>query len=251
MVGTPTISTFENTIRELDYHAEVLDLMCCPPDSTMVVHGGGIYGDKEKTINRWIDNYKKLPERVKRRLVLENCEKCFNIEDCLRVSKEIQIPVVFDTHHFDCYALMHPKEIFQEPSYYMKAVCDTWIIRGMKPEFHVSEQREGSKIGAHSDFVEIIPQYLFDIYDDIGIDIDLMVEAKFKEQAIMHLYRKYPQLLGSVKKRKKIVIKKPSSAKKKPSKKIVLIKKPNPNPTPTPTRKIVLINKPSKKDSES
>ena len=45
----------------------------------------------------------ELPENVRKRLVLENCEKNFSIEDCLEVSDKVNIPVVFDTHHFECY----------------------------------------------------------------------------------------------------------------------------------------------------
>ena len=83
-------------------------------DSVMVVHGGGLYGDKEKTKDRWCEQFYKLPENVKRRLVLENCEKCFSIIDCLDVSKKINIPVVFDTHHYECYKILHPDEQFEE-----------------------------------------------------------------------------------------------------------------------------------------
>ncbi len=68
--------------------------MKCPPDSVMVIHGGGIYGDKEKTIKRWISNYHTLPNRVKRRLVLENCEKCFHIKDC---NHKVQIPITYNS----------------------------------------------------------------------------------------------------------------------------------------------------------
>jgi UV damage endonuclease UvdE len=163
VVGSPNETAFQNTVRELDYHAELLDTMCCPPDSVMVVHGGGIYNDKEKTKARWVSNYKTLPERVKRRLVLENCEKCFNIVDCLDIAEQIDIPVVFDTHHFECYQILHPKESFKDPSFYMEQICDTWIRKNLKPKFHVSEQRVGSKTGAHSDLIDKIPQYLLDI----------------------------------------------------------------------------------------
>ena len=50
-------------------------------NSVMVVHGGGIYGDKELTKKRWCKQFYKLPDNVKNRLVLENCEKCFSIKD--------------------------------------------------------------------------------------------------------------------------------------------------------------------------
>ena len=48
VVGTPDLKSFEQTIRDQSYHADVLDLMGCNQNSVMVVHGGGVYGDKEK-----------------------------------------------------------------------------------------------------------------------------------------------------------------------------------------------------------
>lgn len=193
VVGTPNQKTFQQTCCDLKYHADVLDLMGLDNNSVMVVHGGGMYGDKELTKQRWCEQYQRLPENVKKRLVLENCEKSFSIRDCLDVSKKINIPVVFDTHHFECYKLLHPNQTFAEPSVYMPLVLQTWINRGIKPKFHVSEQGSG-RTGHHSDYIEVIPDYLLEIPEKYGMDIDIMIEAKMKEQAIFKLYTKYPFL---------------------------------------------------------
>ena len=81
VVGTPNQKVFEQTCINLKYQADVLDLMGMGVDSVMVVHGGGMYGDKEKTKIRWCEQFHELPENVKKRLVLENCEKSFSIKD--------------------------------------------------------------------------------------------------------------------------------------------------------------------------
>ena len=193
VIGTPTRSVFENTILDLQYHAQVLDLMGLDKNSVMVIHGGGTYKDKEATKIRWCKQYLELPDQIKARLVLENCEKNFSIEDCLEISKEVNIPVVFDTHHFECYKLLHPEESFKPAADYISDILDTWAKRGIKPKFHVSEQGSG-KCGHHSDFIEVIPDYLLEIPEKYGIHIDIMIEAKMKEQAILKLYQKYPQL---------------------------------------------------------
>ena len=193
VVGSPDKKSFEQTIRDLSYHADVLDIIDAGPDSVMVVHGGGVYGDKQKTIDRWCEQYYLLPENVRNRLVLENCERAFSIEDCLEVSKRIDIPVVFDTHHYECYKLIHKDEEFKEPEEYIFDILDSWNSRGIKPKFHVSEQGSG-RIGHHSDYIKIVPQYLLEIPDKYGINIDIMIEAKMKEQAILDLYGKYPFL---------------------------------------------------------
>jgi UV DNA damage endonuclease len=193
VVGSPTEKYFLQTRRDLDYHAQILDRMEMGVNSVMVVHGGGMYGDKEKTKQRWCDNFQRLTEPVKRRLVLENCEKCFSIEDCLWVSKQINIPVVFDTHHFECYKLLHPNEQFNPASYYIPLILETWKRRGIKPKFHVSEQGSG-RCGHHSDYIEVMPDYLMEIPEKYDTEIDIMIEAKMKEQAIFKLYKKYPKL---------------------------------------------------------
>ena len=192
-LGSPNKNVIDNTINDLDYHANVLELMELGEDSVMVIHGGGIYGDKEKTIERWCDNYNKLPIHSKKRLVLENCERNFSIEDCLKVSEKVNIPVVFDTHHYDCYNIIHPYEIFDIPSNYIPKILETWKKRNIKPKFHVSEQGKG-KCGHHSDYIEKIPEYLLEIPDKYNIHIDIMIEAKMKEKAIFKLYDKYPYL---------------------------------------------------------
>ena len=193
VIGTPNEKAFEQTISDLKYHADVLDLMGLGVDSVIVIHGGGIYNDKELTKERWCRQFMLLPENVRKRLVLENCEKCFSVQDCLDVSRVIRIPVVFDTHHYECYKLLHPKEEFEKADYYIPKILETWKKRGIKPKFHVSEQGSG-RTGHHSDFIEVIPEYLLEIPKKYNINIDIMIEAKMKEQSIFKLYEKYPFL---------------------------------------------------------
>ena len=198
VVGTPTEKCFIQTCNDLKYHADVLDLMDLGPNSVMVVHGGGIYGDIEETKKRWCKQFKLLPENVQRRLVIENCEKCFSIQDCLDISEKINIPVVFDTHHFECYKHLHPDVEFKEPEYYIPLILETWEKRDIKPKFHVSEQGSG-RVGHHSDYIKKLPRYLLEIPIKYGVHIDIMIEAKMKERAIFKLYEKYPLLNCKIK----------------------------------------------------
>jgi len=184
VVATPDEDKFQNTIRDLDWHAEMLDRMGCDQHSVMVVHGGGTYGDKELTKKRWIEQFHRLPERVRRRLVLENCEKNFSVEDCLDISDAVKVPVVFDTHHYDCYGHFHRDETLLPARAYMPRVLETWHRRGIRPKFHISQQRIGGPVGAHSDYIDKIPDYLLELNN-----IDIMVEAKMKEQAVFKLRR--------------------------------------------------------------
>ena len=195
VIGTNDPKKLQQTINDLEYHADVLNLIGVDKDGVMVVHGGGTYGDKKATIDRWCENYEKLPEKIKYRLVLENCEKSFSIKDCLEISDRVNIPVVLDTHHYECYKHYHPEEIenIKPASEYISHILETWKRRDKKPKFHVSEQGAG-QVGHHSDFIEVIPEYLLEIPEKYGVHIDIMIEAKLKEQAIFKLYQKYPQL---------------------------------------------------------
>ena len=192
VLGTPREKALKQTILDLQYHADVLDLMEMGKDSVMVIHGGGVYDDMVATKERWIKNYNDLPKNIKNRLVLENCEKSYSIIDCLEISDRCGVPVVFDTHHFECYKLLHPDVEFEDASYYIPLILETWKRKGIKPKFHVSEQGDG-KIGKHSDYIEILPEYLLEIPEKYGVHIDIMIEAKMKELSIEKLYEKYPQ----------------------------------------------------------
>jgi UV DNA damage endonuclease len=192
-VGAKDEKVFQKTIEDLVHHAEILDAMGIDENGVLIVHGGGTYGDKKKTIKRWIEQYFLLPECVRKRLVIEHCERCYSVYDCLEISQQVSdkggdLPVVFDTHHFSCYARLHPDEDTGRASEAVKRVIATWGKR--KPVFHISNQGEG-KIGHHSDYIDHFPKYLFDLAQS-GVKFDLEVEAKAKEAAIFKLYEMYP-----------------------------------------------------------
>ena len=103
ILSTPSEDVFQNTYGDLKWHADFMDVCGLDQDNVMVIHGGGVYGDKKSALERFIKNFNRLPENVQRRLVIENCEKCYNVEDVLYISDITGCPVIFDTHHFDCY----------------------------------------------------------------------------------------------------------------------------------------------------
>ena len=188
-VGAKDEEVFLKTIVDLKWQAKVLEMLGTD-NAVMVVHGGGMYGNKAATIERWKTNYHRLPEVVKRYLVLENCEKCYSVEDLLPICQACNIPLVYDTHHYTCYTILHPDEQQRPIEELIPAVLETWKRKGIKPKFHISEQGAG-RCGHHSDYIETIPQHVIDIPKKMGISMDLMIEAKMKEQAILRLYKKY------------------------------------------------------------
>jgi len=192
-IASPTQEVFESTCLDLSLHAKQFDYMKMDKHSVMVIHGGGMYNNKGETLDRWRQQFQKLPEHVKPRIVLENCEKCYCIEDILPVCQSLGIPCVYDTHHYTCYSQLHPNETQQEIEVLIPKILDTWRVRCIKPKFHISEQGKG-RVGHHSDYVEVIPEHLLEIPDKYNTPIDIMIEAKKKELAIFRLYEKYDYL---------------------------------------------------------
>lgn len=162
----------QNSLREIDYHSEILDLMECKEDSVIVLHGGS----KQKgALDRFEKNFYRLSDSSQKRLVLENCEMCFKVEDLLPVCHKLNIPLVLDYHHFN---LNNDIEL----EFLMKYIIMTWKRRNIRPKFHLSESEEccGTSLASrrkHSNIVYNLPKLLPD-------NIDLMIEAKMKEKSI-------------------------------------------------------------------
>jgi UV DNA damage endonuclease len=192
-IGAKDRNVFKNTIKDLKMHADMLDAMGMDKDSVLCIHGGGVYGNIQETKARWIKQFEELPENVKRRIAIENCERCYSIIECLEIAESCQIPLIFDCHHYDCFNSIKKKNIKIEE--YMDRIVSTWKKREIRPLFHISQQRPDSRIGAHSDFIDKLPKYYLDFPSKYG-DVDIEIEAKMKEQAILRLYKIYPFLLG-------------------------------------------------------
>ncbi|KAG2342802.1 UV-endonuclease UvdE [Suillus weaverae] len=183
-LGSPRDSVVKASIRELEYHAQMLNLMGIGPDGVMIIHGGGVYGDKEAALDRIRKTVKEdLPKDVRDRLVLENDELCYNAADLLPICEELDIPLVFDYHH----DVLNPSPDLT-PSEIIARTNVIFARRGIKPKQHLSEPRKGAvtvmERRAHADRCQSLPEALPD-------DMDLMIEAKDKEQAVLHLYRLY------------------------------------------------------------
>ncbi|CAO1635041.1 unnamed protein product [Parajaminaea phylloscopi] len=182
-LGSPNEAVVKASIRELEVHAAVLDLMGMDQDSVMIIHGGGVYQDRPATLERMKATLRsRLPDFVRNRLVLENDEISWSAEELLPVCRELNIPMVFDFHH----DMLRPSKA--SPRELMPELLGLFKQRGIRPKFHLSHPRPGSRNlrerRAHSDRCGTLPL-------DLPPDADLMIEAKDKEQAVFELYRVY------------------------------------------------------------
>lgn len=162
-------------IKELEYHARLLDSLGVDSSNKIILHIGGGYGDKNTAINRFIDNFKRLPSSVKNRLVIENDGKIFNIEDLLFVSSQINIPVIFDNLHHEC-----NNEIDVPIKEIMKKVAKTWQEKDGNVKVHYSQQNPHKQVGAHS--TTIVVKNFLEYYEEVKeFNPDVMLEVKDKD----------------------------------------------------------------------
>ena len=96
-------ATLANTIKDLEIHSEVFDLMSLPATHwhKINIHVGGAYGDKDETLKRFAQNFKLLYANLRGRLSVENDDKpgLFTVNDLLPLHETIGIPIVFDYFH--------------------------------------------------------------------------------------------------------------------------------------------------------
>ncbi|KAI0649749.1 UV-endonuclease UvdE [Trametes meyenii] len=182
-LGSPRDVVVDAAIRDLDYHCQMFRLMGADQDSVMIIHMGGMFGDKQATIERFKDVYRtRLTDEIRARLVLENDEMCYNPDDLLPVCEQLGIPLVFDYHHNWIYPSVLPLPEL------IARVNAIWHRKGIKPKQHLSSPCPGAETvmekRKHADRCYELPPELPD-------DMDLMIEAKDKEQAVFHLYRIY------------------------------------------------------------
>ena len=168
----------KNSFKDLVYHSNIFNLMGV--DGDILLHVGGVYDDKNAAMKRFIRSFKKLPIRVQNRLVIENDDKSYNINDVLIISKYTGIPVVLDIHHqycTDCSMDVNLDRIFS-----------TWNNRGRSPKIHLSSPRSDDKFRSHADFIdyEYYKDFMYKLHS-IGYNVDIMVEAKQKDLAVIQL----------------------------------------------------------------
>lgn len=173
-----------NTFADLNHHCEILDRMGLDQNSVIIIHGGGVYGDKKKALERLEKNILNLPKNTRDRIVLENCEMSYTIEDLLPLSEKLQIPLVIDFHHDDIHTSTNPIH------YYFDRVFDVWNKRNIKPKVHISNSVPGitnentkTERRKHSDYIYYIHESLL----SIKFPIDVMLECKMKEDALLLL----------------------------------------------------------------
>lgn len=179
VLNSPNSDVVTNATSDLIYHARFLDCLGIDSKNKIVIHIGGVYGDKALSKRRFVDNFYKLGDNVKSRLIIENDDKNYNIFDVLEISGTISCPVVYDNLH----NLLNPSSQILTDVDCIKECSKTWSENDGQQKIHYSQQKQGAIPGAHSEtiFIEEFLNFYKSLNDSkISENIDIMLEVKDK-----------------------------------------------------------------------
>lgn len=166
----------KRSIDEIKYHYKLLKSFKVKPN--LIIHIGSKSFGKENSITRFINNFNKLPNYLKNALLIENDDKVFNVEDTLKLCQKIKRPMVLDVHHHNC------NKTEKDLSNYLNEIFNTWDTT---PKIHFSSPKNKKDFRAHNDYIN--SDDFINFIKLIDRDIDVMLEAKAKDDALFRLVR--------------------------------------------------------------
>lgn len=190
LINSLNPKVLEDSLKDLDYHVKVFEAMGLDDSKyKLVLHTGGVYGDKEASIKRFKENYVKLPERIKKRIMLENDDKVYTASDVLKICNDLNIPMVLDVHHHNCVNNKEPIESM------LPDIFNTWKDECFPPKIHFSTPKSSKQYRSHADDIDIDEFYEFiKVSRKAKTDFDIMLEAKNKDTALLNLSEKLKEV---------------------------------------------------------
>lgn len=173
----------KNSIEILKYHYNILNKLKVK-NKVLVLHVGSNAFGKSNSLTRFINNYMILPKSIRDTIVVENDDKVFNIKDCLYLNEKLNVPIVLDYHHHFCNN--DGINLYD----YIEDIFNTW--KNINPKVHFSSPKNLTKkeIRRHNDYID--SNKFIEFVEDIkhlDYDIDIMIEAKKKDEALFRLIR--------------------------------------------------------------
>lgn len=158
-------------------------------EGKMVIHIGGATGGKEAGLQRFINNFKTFPSKIKDRLIIENDDKTYTAMETLELCKILKLPMVLDVHHHNC------NNNGESLSDFLNDVFFTWNNEALPPKFHFSSPLNGERDRKHADFI-IAEDFLSFVEKTrfINKDFDVMLECKEKDLALYKLVKDIKKL---------------------------------------------------------
>jgi UV DNA damage repair endonuclease len=204
VLGTLKETARENAIGELEYHADMMEMMGLgsgwhPEGAHINIHGGA----KAAGIEGFRSGFARLSKRAQNLVTVENDEVSFGLDDLLPLADTL--PIVLDLHH---HWIASRGEYLEPDDPRISPLVDSW--RGIRPMSHISVSREDLLVDhdsrARPDFAALVaagikPHHLrahSDLMWNEGINdlvrrhlawTDFEVEAKHKNLATTALAR--------------------------------------------------------------
>lgn len=178
----------DNTVNNLIHHYKTLKYLNIK-NPIIILHVGSSEFGKLKSITRFINNFKLLPKYLQNSIVLENDDKIFNIKDVLFICKELNIPFVFDYHHYIC---NNDGENYLD---YIDEIFSTWKDKIPKIHFSSPKNKTKKEFRSHHEYINVNDFIKF--IEEVKVfdkDIDIMLEAKGKDEALFRLVRQLKYL---------------------------------------------------------
>jgi UV DNA damage endonuclease len=178
ILNSPKPEVLENSIKELQcmcFYDRLAD-----GGNHIEIHAGGVYGDRQGSMDRLIDNVLKLDEPIIKMLRFENEEhpgKLGTIDELLHLNRETGIPLVFDVAHYRVNPLNKKMPVRE----LAEAFLDTWKGASTFPVVHFSTIRDN--IGTH---LPVDPHEFWIFVNELGgLKFDVMLETKEKERDVL------------------------------------------------------------------
>lgn len=173
IITNPSKKVSASALKNLEMHGTMFDCLSIPQDYRYPINIHLSNG--KKPLDAYIsakENLEKLSQSVRSRLVFENEDKSYWTWQKIKTNFP-GIPVTLDYHHRN---INNEDEV----EYVAHEECiATWHQHNTKPLFHYSEGKEHVLDRSHADYVMRLPRYR---------DIDLEIEAKMKNLAILKIY---------------------------------------------------------------
>ncbi len=175
VLNSPDPDIAARAADDLRYHTRFLDSLGVSCEHKIILHIGGVYGDKKAAIDRFAENFRKLDESVRSRLVIENDDKSYTITDVLAIGRQLRIPVVFDNlHHAVNGGIPSASD-----AHWIAECAATWQTRDGVQKIHYSQQDPHKRAGSHAGSIAIRPFLTF--VESLGtLSPDIMLEVKDK-----------------------------------------------------------------------
>jgi UV DNA damage endonuclease len=184
VLNSPNQDVVKRAVDDLNYHNRVLCSLETGIEHKIVLHVGGVYGDKEQALLRFRENYRLLDETVRQRLVIENDDRSYTVEDVLQLGVSLNIPVVYDNLHNS----VNPCDPGKSDRDWIEACAKTWRGKDGPQKIHYAQQDYSKKPGAHS--ATIRTDEFMDFINGLGSrDIDIMLEVKDKNSSALKCIR--------------------------------------------------------------